>query len=404
MKKLLKNKNFLLLWIGQSVSETGNWINFIALNALIYKTYGSGKMLGLFLALRLISSLVFSSLGGIISDRYPRKTVIIICNLLSGVLVPAFIFNKQVAVFFIIGFVLSSLNRIFTAAYSAYMPQLVEKEDILNANSLRRTTSSLLTVIAPGIAGLLIAVFSYKIAFIIDSGTFFFAVICFLLIHRVSASSSDKIKVVSGIGEEFKATYEFLVKHGLILSFFFLRLLDALGSGAYNTALPVFSRGFSKAVAKPYGFLISAWGLGALMGSLLAPVLEKKLKLKRNAVYIGAVLLMAAGMGATFFQNDFYVSLLLILLGGIGDGITAVLFTSLLMEDTPDSIRGKVFGFIQGLIYSSAAIGMAVSGFFVEIVALKNITAAGSVLIIAGVLAVLAWGKVKNKTGEKQLS
>ena len=388
MKRLFKNKSFLLLWIGQTVSGFGSWIDFVGLNAYIYKLSGSGKILGFFLLVRLLPALIFGSLGGIMADRFDRRKILLLCDLARGILVLSFLFIKDLYLFFIIGFVLSALDKFFAASMGAILPDVVEKEDLLEANSLRRMSSSFITVIGPAIGGLLIGFWGYRIVFIIDSGSFFISVLTLLFVLSPAVIKSCEGKP-PGIIEELKVTFRFFAGSFLLSSFIVLRLLDSLGSGTYNTALPVFASHISQSGGSYYGYLIATWGCGTFLGSLLVGFLQKMYKCKIEHLFCASMLVMSVGMGLTFIMDRLSLSLAAIFLGGIGDGISGVIFTTMLMEEPPRELRGKVFGSVSALFYMLAGLGMLLAGVLMDYTRYYYITSTGSIFIF--ITTIILW-------------
>lgn len=387
MNIILKNRNFFLLWSGQSISGLGTWINFVGLNAYIYHITGSGAILGSFLLIRILPALIFGSLGGILADRLCKRKIMIFCDLLRAVLVLSFLFTKDIFLFFLIGFILSALDKIFMASNGAILPDLVKKEDVLSANSINRMTNSIITVLGPAVGGALIGFCGYKTVFVIDSLSFFVSVATLIFMKKqgsLELKESEKTDIIA----EMKSTFKFLSGSSILLSFTFLRFLDGLGSGSYNTVLPVFASKINILGGSYYGYLIAFWGLGTFLGSLSTGFLKTKINISTKNLFCGAMIVMALGMGLTFNFNIAVISLISIFLGGIGDGISSVIFNTILMKAPPKELRGKVFGTISSFLYMVVGIGMLIAGFFIDFVKYVLITNGGTVTIITGTVFV----------------
>ncbi|MHC9541433.1 MAG: MFS transporter [Vulcanimicrobiota bacterium] len=387
MNTLLKNRNFLLLWAGQSVSGLGTWINYIGLNAYIYHIYGSGKLLGIFLVIRLIPSVFFGSLGGVLADRFDRKTIMLICDSLRAIMVLAFIFSTGLTEFFVIGFLLSALDKIFTASFGSMVPDIVEKENLMQANSLNRMSSSVITVIGPALGGMLIGFWGYKVVFIVDALSFVFSVTTLLCISAGVKEAALK-KEHPPLMQEFRETALFLAGSTLLLTTLFLRFLDGIGSGTYNAVLPVFGLKAVGLKGSFYGYLIAFWGAGTFIGSMAVTFFQKRLKIPLIHLYCGAMVVMAFGMGFTFRFDLWYCAFISIFIGGFGDGISSVIFMTFLMEKPPAHLRGKIFGTVSALLYMMVGIGTYLAGLLLDKIKYVHITDVGSLVIVAGTLAV----------------
>jgi len=194
-----------------------------------------------------------------------------------------------------------------------------------------------------------------------------------------------------------KETGAFLLSSSLLLGFLFLRFLDALGSGSYNTVLPVFSSAIPGGGGGFYGYLIAFWGGGTFIGSMAAAALRKKMGF--NLLFCGSMVVMALGMGSTFHATNILLAAVAIAIGGFGDGISSVLFATMLMEAPPRHLRGKVFGTVSSFLYVLAGLGMFLAGFCLDKIKYVHITDAGSLVILMGTLIV--WGTIRKKKGEK---
>lgn len=393
MLKLLKNRNFALYWAGQTISGIGTWIDFVGLNLYVLHLTGSGGVLGSFLVVRMLPSLFFGSLGGYLADRFPRRTILICCDLFRAVLVLGFVFTTDIRVFYVIGFFMSAVDKIFMSTHSAFLPNIVTKEELLEANSLTKMTTSVIMVLGPALGAILVNLMSYKAVFVVDSATFMLSVVSIFFIKYNGIISLQKRK--NGIIEEFKETFRFFRHNSAIMFLAVIRLIDALGSGSYNTALPIFSKDFPMKKGAAYGWLVGVWALGQFLGSYLVNFIPQKEKLSREKIFSMGVILMAIGMGLTFRTGNFYFSLAAIFVGGLGDGISNVLYNLALMKETPDEIRGKVFGSTIALTYTVVAIGMAGAGFLSDIYPLHNITDACSILIFVSAVIGYLWYKKK---------
>jgi len=389
------NRNYFILWTGQSLSGLGSWINFIALNALIFHLYGSAHLLGLFLVIRLLPTMIFGLVGGVAADRFDRRRLLIFTDLVRGLLVLSFVFIQHPIQFMIAGFLLSALQSTFTAGMGAFLPALVERKDLLEANALQRASVSVVTILGPALGGLIIGTMGYPAAFVIDAASFAISVISLLLVcPRNPVALRERSRPVI---KQMGTIWALVVGHGALLVLLGVRLLDALGSGTYNTALPIFSEGRTiLAGGSLYGYLIAVWGLGGMLGTWLPGLLARVPGLTRETVFCAAVVLMAAGMGATFLTGSILLSFIAIFLGGAGDGASSVVFNTVLMEDSPEEHRGAVFGSISGAVFGAMGLGMLLAGWAAAHLPLAPVVGAGSLLIIAGALTgafLLRWKK-----------
>lgn len=377
-----RSRDFSLLWSGQFVSSCGGWINYVALNVLLYEITGSGTALGLFFAVRTIPSLLFGAVGGFLADRFDKRRLMMACDVVRAASVLVFVWSRDVTAFFVLGFFLSAVDKIYFSCSSSVLPELVKKPDLMEANSCLRISQSVTAIVGPAMGGALVGFAGYKLAFMADSLTFVFSVATLLFITSLSVRP---VRKGQGILQEFKEAFSFFMSSGIFVLFLILRVFDGFGSGAYNTVLPVFSSGGGSGGL--YGWLLTSWGAGAFAGALAASPLCRRSRLV--SLYCWATMLMAVGMGGAFLAPscggwipERTLSLVSIALGGFGDGVSGVVFSTLLMRRTPKEMMGKVFGCVSSLVYMACGAGMYLSGTALDYFPYQHVVVAGTVLIL----------------------
>jgi len=378
------NRSIAILIAGQTVSGLGNWVSFVGLNLYVYEIFGSGKVLGTFLLLRMLPAVFFGPIGGALADRLRKRDILVACDCARALLILGFLFTRELWLFYTLGLALSALDKVFLATNGAYIPHLVEKDRLMEANTAGRMSQSLVTILGPAAGGILVAACSYKWVFLIDSLTFVFSVACLLFIPERGepAPAQDGPPLA-----EFKLVWVFFAARAGLAFLTVVRLIDALGSGVLNAALPVFSRGLSLTRGAAYGWLVAAWAAGELLGAWSTRRLASRLPLRTEALFSLAIGFMALGMGAVYHGIGLPFAMAAIFLSGIGDGVSNVLYSTMLMKESPDALRGRIFGSNIALIYSGVAAGMAVGGLLLDSLPLRRVTDLASGSIVLGVLA-----------------
>ena len=172
---LRQNPSFRNLWYGQVVSELGDWLNSIAIYALILKLSDSGMAMAGAMMAKLLPIVLVSPIAGVVVDRVSRKTVMIVSDLLRCVVVLGFLLVEDRDVLWLVYalvIVEISLSGFFEPARSAIIPSLVPKEDLVTANALSGSTWSVMLAFGAALGGVIVYLFGIKAAFILDAGTF----------------------------------------------------------------------------------------------------------------------------------------------------------------------------------------------------------------------------------------
>ncbi len=156
MLAVLRQRNFSLLWIGQIISNVGDWVLFVALPFYIYFLTGSTLATGIMFIVQTLPRLFFGSVAGVFVDRWNRKYTMVIANMIQSlILIPLFLVHSQqfVWIVYICAFTDSLVSQFFNPAQTAIIPMLVEEKDLLPANSLNSMSQELTRLVGPSLGG-----------------------------------------------------------------------------------------------------------------------------------------------------------------------------------------------------------------------------------------------------------
>src|SRR5215216_185206 len=173
---LRNNHNFRRLWVGRIVSQTGDWFNSVALFTLLLSLTGSGEAIGYILILKLLPTFFVGPLAGVVADRFNRKTIMIVTDILRGLFVLGFLLVRspeQVWIVYAIAAVEVVLSTFFEPAESAAVPTIVSPGELLSANALSGASWSVTLAFGAALGGLVTGAFGRDTAFVIDALSFF---------------------------------------------------------------------------------------------------------------------------------------------------------------------------------------------------------------------------------------
>ena len=159
---LKKNPAFRNLWYGQIVSELGDWLNSIAIFALVLKLDGSGMTLAAVMTAKLLPVFFVSPFAGILIDRMDRKTIMFVSDILRFLVILCFLFindKSQMWLLYALIVIEISLAGFFEPARSAIIPSLTAKEDLVTANTLSGSTWSVMLALGAAIGGVIVSLF-----------------------------------------------------------------------------------------------------------------------------------------------------------------------------------------------------------------------------------------------------
>src|SRR5712692_1752341 len=160
MFNVLRQRNFALLWFGQLISLIGDWVLFIALPFYVYELTGSTLATGVMFIAQLLPRLLLGSVAGVFVDRWDRKRIMIIADVLRGFVLLLLLVVRSpewLWAVYLVAFVQSAIGQFFIPAKSAIIPLLVGEQDLIEANSLNAVSDSLTRPIGPALGGVLMA-------------------------------------------------------------------------------------------------------------------------------------------------------------------------------------------------------------------------------------------------------
>ena len=156
------NRAFRNLWLGQVVSQMGDWFDTIALYTIILNLTGSGRNVGLLMVARFVPSFIFGPLSGVLADRFSRRTLMILSDLLRAVVVLGFLLVRradQLWLIYVLTIVQLIFSTFFEPARTASVPSIVSDRELLPANAISSVTWSAMLTIGAAIGGVVTGLF-----------------------------------------------------------------------------------------------------------------------------------------------------------------------------------------------------------------------------------------------------
>ncbi len=350
----LKYYNYRLWFFGQMASLIGTWMQTTAQGFLIYELTKSPAYLGLAGFAAGAPFWLFNFISGVISDRMPRRTLLVITQttmMLLAFLLGLLAFTGLIQPWHIIllAFGTGIANAFDAPARMAFMPELVEeRDDYANAIALNSTFVNLAVVVGPAAAGLIYAWLGPGWCFTIN-GISFIAVIIALLLMKLKpfVLHPHKSSVVLQLQEGISYTF----RHPFILILMLMVVMASVFGNGFLILLPAWAVSILKGDAAINGLLQSARGLGALLAALMIASLGR-IKYKGQLLTIGSFIFPAMVILWAFVTN-IPLSLLVIAISGWGFMLMVNVANTLIQVNVPDELRGRVMG-----IYTFAFFGM----------------------------------------------
>jgi len=363
----------------------------VAQSLLIYRLTGSVALLGVLALVYAVPSILLPLVGGVIADRLPKKQVINYGQTVA--LLPPLIVAVSLSLGFLSAeragswwillaatFVNSCTFGLTTPARTAVISELVSKDHIMNAISLRSTSYNILHLAVPALAGVIIDRFGFAFVYYCMAFLSFIGLIFTLYLPPIGIV---KIKSEGAISQ-LKDGFKYIRSESHILFILVFTLVTAILMTPYNRLMPVYVDDILKVGATGYGLLLSASAIGGIVGSLVIASLPSR---KRGILLLSDITVLGIALVGFAFSRNWYFSLALIVLVGLVQPARTALCNSMVQSYTDPNYQGRVMslyslqdgisslgGFIAAMVAVAIGTPWTVGSFAMAMVLLSILT------------------------------
>ncbi len=407
--QVIRNRNFFAIWLAQIVSNFGDWLALLAL--LSYAGLGlrvGADELGRLAAVFLLPQALAVPMAGALVDRMDLKKTMIVSDLVLAVLVALLVFtNKPIQIYPIV-LLASVAVCFFSLAQFATVARVVRKPELLVANSLTTQVIYLSGIVAPALAGTIIARIGEKSCFIIDSLTFLFSAICVSTV-RFPASQREGELIESSsarpgdtglaepassrwrwrtIATDLGAGLRFAVQNRLVTFAVGVAAVSIFIFGSVNTLGVIYIRDVLLAGPETLGILLSSAGAGAIIGVFLIGKFAQKVPRVRTMT-VGVFTLGLGILWLTMISHrpGAFVGAFVI---GLAAAAVIIPSQTLIQEQTPQGMLGRMGGASSSLITISQTVSITIAGAAASWIGIKGVyRIAGLILFLVPILGLL---------------
>ena len=362
----LRERKFRLYWLGQAVSNIGNWMQVVALGWFILQLTGSPIALGMLGLAQFLPVLLLSLAGGILADRFLRLHLLMVTQ--SAAMALAFILTILALMgkptlwsLLLIAALSAAVTAIDNPARQAFLSDLVGKDLLLSAVALNASVYNGAAVIGPSLAGLVLLRVGAAGCFLLNAFSFL-AVLIALAVISIEKANQGKVSLTPARGNESFTTslreFGSLRHKPAILAVLGIAAATSLLGRPYLLLMPAFAREVQHVGLQGLGLMVAASGLGSLIGALLLASLRSSKRLEHllliTSVCFGISL-------AIFALVPYFLLASLVLLGcGAGATMTMMVANTLLQTSAPSAMKGRVMS-----LYTLIAAGFTPLGAFI---------------------------------------
>jgi MFS family permease len=371
--RLLRQRDFALLWGGATISSLGDGMSFVALLWLLIERGGTPQDVGWLAAIHTAPVIIGGIATGPILDAFDPRKVLAIDNVLRGLAMASVPIAAALGVLttphlFVVAGVYGLLFMTSAAGIPSLITRLIRGDDLTTANAMESLSFSLSGLIGPGVAGLLIAIAGAPFVLAIDALTYFVFAACLLLmreggsgretaVHGAEPATAPAVPAKRGLGPAIR----FILSAPAIVAITLFYMSVNVAGGIVTVVIPLYVRDVLQGGSEMFGLLLSVLTAGDLLGLLVVGAVNWRWALGRSIAWAlfssGLVLLL-------WLLRPSVVPLAAILFvwGALSSSLTPWAQT-IRMRLIPPELRGRVFALLRTSMQSTRPIGAVAAGF-----------------------------------------
>lgn len=394
MKNTLFTRNYVLLWLGQAVSQLGTGVGYIATLWWVQSTTGSALALGTLAMVSGLSGLLFSPFAGVFVDRWNRKNIIVVTDLIRGAV------NCLLAWAMWQGFltlpllyagaaIKSACAQFFSPTVMAVLPQIVASENLEKANSLQQMTQNLASIVGYALGGLLVAAFGIPALLLINGLAFLLSAFSEMFIVTKPVAASAKLSLTVFF-TDLKSGLAYVKRDKVLFGIMQVLVMVNFAMVPFVVLLPRLVGTHLQAGSEVLGLISSSQMAGMLIGALLlslTSIAQRHHWLIRWGLSISSFTLMLS----PFVRASLWpIQLLIYSSAGAVSAIINIFFFSTLQRKIAPAYMGKVFSINNAMSLGLQPLSSALSGYLADLYPITYIYVAAGVMVLLGNIRLLA--------------
>ncbi|HMF55790.1 MAG TPA: MFS transporter [Pyrinomonadaceae bacterium] len=387
MQVLRGNRTFRRLWLGQVVSELGNWFNFIAGLGLVRAVSANApEATAIMLMCRLAPFALISPIAGAFADRWSRRTVMLVTDLARVIVALGFLMVRRpedLWIAYTCNVALTILGTFFEAAKNAATPNIVGDEGLLAGNALMFSSRFLLMTLGSVLGGWASARFGYHTAFLINSASFLVSAYSVWLVpeRETRQEMRDEEAPQQKLWRDVREGWSYIAKNRLVTAIIGVNILWATGGGAVNLITDrlggiVFAGQSGMKPDAAVAALYAASGAGLFLGMMFARRVGSHIELHRATVpFIGWTLITQGIFFALMgVLPTIWLACAMVFMSRIVIGVEFAYQETLIMRLVPDNLRGRVSTMDRSLEFMVWTVSTAIAGWSLHLITPRMLT------------------------------
>ncbi len=431
----LRQRSFALVWLAGLISFTGDWILLIGLPLYVYTLTHSTLATSFTFMVGAVPSVLFGPIAGVFVDRWNRKTLLIVANILLALeLLPLLLVNSAVTLWivYVVQFVAACISQFLTPATDAILPSLVEERHLLAANSLTSVGVNVTRLIGPPLGGFVAVALGLGGVALLDASSFALAalLVAFITLRPIAATqhtvaeqrlvaptvlaesqqepaladalaetdantqaTQTKPRSLGAIFSELLDGLRLIVKTPAIRIVFTALALTSIGEGIFAALLVPFVTRALHGSGQDYGWFVGLQAVGGLVGSLVIGRFGQRIAPRWLIGFgtLGLGLVDLAIFLYPLFLPGVTLALILIMMAGLPAAGSSLGTMTLLQKTVASAYLGRIFAAVGVIFTLFSLLGEALAGLLGDPVGVIPIITIHAITLILGGLLVLAF-------------
>ena len=397
--RLIRNRRYFPLWLGQLISNLGDTLHYIALVVWVYQRTGSGFAVAGAVFFEVVPVILFAPVAGVVIDRLPRKVILVVSDLTRAGLVLALLFTEELWQIYVIIALLTIASTFFNPAVNATLPTLLDAEDLLAANSVSWSTGRFVQIIGSALAAGVIAAVGAEAAFIFNAVTFLVSALLLLLLP-VPSGRSVPAPGWNGFIIDVREGFQFARQDRFVSRLVIVQALASLSVGATSALLVVLAQEHYQLPPSGFGTFILAIGVGALLGPFLLAMLTQDVRHPRWL--FGPYIIRGIGDVLLAVTTAIPVAWFLLFIYGLNTSSGMVVYQTWVQRQVPDAVRGRVFTWLDVVWNVMKIVSLGLGAWLAERAGVEVVYyLGGSLLFTSGLIGLMA---LRDERLEQQVS
>jgi MFS family permease len=423
VKELWRQSSFRWYWLGLFLSGLGDQFGWMALTWFVMNKTGSAAAMGGVVLAYNIPAVFVGLVAGVLLDRFDRRKLIMLDNVLRGLIFFALVALLQMEgtplwLVYVLIVIAGMLSPLSSAGAQTLLPRLVFNKSLLvKANGLMESQWQITYLFGPAAAGVLIAWIGAANVLVVDAVSFFLCVSCFARLKPTAGSGSFAVGRKDGkeaekaqgnaadsgggtavveigpflrsLAADIRTGYRYLLGRPRLVWLVLFTFFFNMAYGPVEVALPLYAKNDLDGGAVSLGLLWSALAAGALVGSILFSAVTWKIPTGVTLASIIALWGITTLPLAVFTRAD--VAMLAMGLAGLSFSPYNILYRSHLQKHVPEELLGRVLTSVRTITGTGMPAGAAVSGWLIPACGVQGLFGASSVVcVVTGLFALLA--------------